>query len=225
MDHLGGAICLNASISLQFHLAPPWILVHSRAVNFRWLPLIVVIALWIVFRVVGSAFSDSLPNFQPLAALFFCSFLFARGWRAFAFPAGLYALTYPIPAMLQGRMDWLAPDVCLVALLAFAATHAMGVLMRPQRFGTLLGGAALAAVVFHLITNGAAWIGSPLYPKSGLGLWQSLWLGPPGSPIPSWVFLKNLLAANLAFTAMLWLSRIPRNAPAVATSHGLTPTH
>jgi len=193
------------------------------AVNSRWLPLLVVASLLILFRVFGSIFSETLPNFQPLAALFFCGFLLAPGWRGFAIPAGIYFLTYPLPAMLQGRLDWLTPGVLGVTLLAFGAMFLLGRALRPERALTLFGGAFAAAILFHLITNGAAWLGSPMYPKSALGLWQSLWAGPVGSPLPSWVFLRNLVAANLIFTAVILVARIPMAIPRVAVTPGLTP--
>jgi len=192
------------------------------AVNSRWLPLVLVAALVIVFRIIGSVYSESMPNFQPLAALFFCGFLLAPGWRGFAWPAGIYFITYPLPAILQGRPDWLAHGVMLVSLLAFGAMFLLGRALRPQRALTMLGGAVAAAVLYHLITNGAAWIGSPLYPKTPLGLWQSLWLGPVGSPIPSWVFLKNLVAANMVFTTILLVARFPMVAPQSDATPGLT---
>jgi len=182
-----------------------------------------VILLLVAFRVLGSVFPESLPNFQPLAVLFFCGFLLAPGWRGFAWPAGIYFLTYPLPALLQGRVDWLAPGVLGVTMLAFGAIFLLGRSLRPERAVTLFGGAVTAALVFHVITNGVAWIGSPLYPKTPLGLWQSLWTGPVGSPVPSWVFLRNLMAANLIFTAMLLLARFPIAIPRVAASSGLTP--
>jgi len=99
----------------------------------------------------------------------------------------------------------------------------LGRALRPERAITLLGGAVAAALVFHLMTNGAAWIASPLYPKSPLGLWQSLWAGPVGSPVPSWVFLRNLMAANLIFTAVLLLARFPLAIPRADITRGLTP--
>jgi hypothetical protein len=191
--------------------------------NFRWLPIILVAALLVAFRVLGSAFPESPPNFQPLAALFFCGFLVAPGWRGFALPAAVYFLTYPLPALLQGRVDWLTPGVFFIALLSFAAMFAMGKALRPQRVATLLGGTVAAALVFHLITNGAAWIGSPLYPKSLEGLWQSLWTGPVGSPVPSWVFLRNMVCANVVFTLVLCVARLPFAMPAKAATPGLTP--
>ncbi len=193
------------------------------AVNSRLLPFVLILALLIVFRVMGSLFPDALPNFQPLAALFFCGCLLAPGWRGFVWPAAIYFLTYPLPALLQGRMDWLSPGVLLVSSLAFGAMFLLGHALRPQRAATLLGGAAVAAVAFHLITNGAAWLGSPLYPKTPLGLWQSLWAGPIGSPIPSWVFLKNLVAANLIFTSALLIARLPLAIPQPESTPGLTP--
>ena len=191
--------------------------------NHRWLPILLIIALLIVFRVVGSVFPDALPNFQPLAALFFCGFLLAPGWRGFAIPAGIYVLTFGLPALFQGRLDWLAPGVLAVTLLAFGAMFFLGHALRPARAVSLLGGAVGAAVVFHLITNGAAWIGNPIYPNTLPGLWQSLWTGPAGSPIPSWVFLRNLVAANLIFTAILLVARIPMALPKSQTTPGLTP--
>jgi hypothetical protein len=193
-------------------------------VNSRWLPLLLAAALLIVFRVIGSVFSETMPNFQPLAALFFCGFLLAPGWRGFAWPAAIYFLTYPLPALLQGRIDWLTPGVMLVSILSFGAMFLLGRKLRPERALPLLGGAVVAALLFHIITNGAAWIGSPLYPKTPLGLWQSLWAGPVGSPIPSWVFLKNLVAANLLFTAVILIARKPFAFPCASATPGLTPS-
>lgn len=192
------------------------------AVNTRWLPIFLVVALLVVFRLIGSVFSETMPNFQPLAALFFCGFLLAPGWRGFAWPAAIYFVTYPLPAMLQGRMDWLTPGVFVVSILAFGSIFMLGRAFRPQRALGLLGGAFAAAVMFHLITNGAAWIGSPMYPKSATGLWQSLWAGPVGSPLPSWVFLRNLVAANLIFTAVLLVARHPFVFSRAAAIPGLT---
>ena len=190
--------------------------------NTRWLPLVFVTTIVIGFRVLGSAFAETLPNFQPLPVLFFCGFLFAPGWRGFAWPAAIYFLTYPVPALLEGRLDWLSPAAAAVSLLSFGLMFSLGHALRPQRIHAMLGGAIAAALLFHLLTNGCAWLASPLYPKSPLGLWQSLWLGPAGSPIPSWAFLKNLLAANVLFTAILIIARLPTAMQSPATP-GLTP--
>ncbi len=182
----------------------------------RYLPLVLILLLLIVFRFIGSAFPETLPNYQPLAALFFCGACMIKGWRGWAIPLGAWLITYPIPAYLEGTTAHLAPEVLLTVAVAFAATYLIGKTLSEKSFGTLLVGSLIAALAFHLITNGIAWIGNPMYPKTLTGLWQSLWAGPLGSPIPSWVFLRNMMAANLLFSAVFLSARIvvPKFSPA-----------
>lgn len=168
----------------------------SRAMH-RYLPLGLIVGLLIAFRILGSVLPESQPNFQPLAALFFCGALLAPGWRGFAIPFGIWAVTYPF-----GRGPVFDLSIFATTLLALVATFFLGKALSKQGLPILLLGSLFAAGVFHLITNGAAWLGDPMYEKSLTGLWQSLWAGPPGSRLPSWVFLRNLAAANLLFTAI-----------------------
>jgi hypothetical protein len=174
----------------------------------RYLPLGLIVGLLIAFRVLGSLLPESQPNFQPLAAVFFCGALLAPGWRGFAIPVGIWAATY-----LFGNGPFVSdPAIFLTTLAAFGTTYFLGKALADRKFPILLAGSVLAAVVFHLITNGAAWLGDPMYQKSLTGLWQSVWTGPPGSSIPSWIFLRNLAAANLLFTAIFASSqlRVPK---------------
>lgn len=188
----------------------------------RLLPTALIVILLVAFRILGSAFPETLPNFQPLAALFFCGALMHAGWRGWVIPLAAWALTYPAPAIIEGDAQHLTAGVILVTALAFAATFYIGKKLSGAGFATLLCGSAAAALAFHIITNGAAWLGSPLYPKSPTGLWQSLWVGPAGSVIPSWVFLRNMTCANLLFTAVFLSARIailqamPAKLPAAA---------
>lgn len=169
----------------------------------RYLPLVLVVGLLIAFRALGSTFPEALPNFQPLAAVFFCGALLAPGWRGFAIPFGVWAITYPLGI---GHVS----DVSMFAstLFAFAAVFFLGRPLTRKGIPTLLLGSVAAALVFHLITNTAAWIGSPLYAKTFTGFWQSQWTGSAASTIPSWVFLRNLAAANLLFTGIFALAQI-----------------
>lgn len=178
----------------------------------RLLPLALILVLLAAFRLVGSAFPETLPNFQPLAALFFCGALIAKDWRGWAIPLAAWLVTYPAPALLEGNASHLSAGVLMVTALAFAATFFIGKSLSGKHAAVLIAGSVAAALAFHVLTNGAAWIGSPMYPKSPLGLWQSLWAGPVGSPIPSWVFLRNMTAANLLFTAIFLSARfaLPR---------------
>lgn len=173
----------------------------------RYLPPVLILLLLIAFRILGSAFPDTLPNFQPLSALFFCGALLAAGSRSWLIPLIAWLITYPVPALISGNTSWMGPETIFGTAIAFAATYLLGNKLRRSGFGTLLIGSAAAALVFHLITNGLAWAASPIYPKSPQGIIQSLWTGPVGSPVPSWLFLRNMLAANLIFTSIFLSAR------------------
>ena len=178
----------------------------------RYLPICLIVGLLIAFRVVGSAFPETLPNFQPLAALFFCGALLAPGWRGFAIPLGVWAVTFPLGVgHTANPMDFATTSLALVA------TFFLGKPLAQRGLPTLLLGSAASAIVFHLITCGGAWITDPLYTKNLEGLFQSVWTGPIGSKIPSWMFLRNLTAANLLFTGIVLVSRLrlPRTTTAI----------
>jgi hypothetical protein len=193
----------------DFGLAAPPKINNSFSVMHRHLPLILIVGLLISFRLLGSVLPESQPNFQPLAALFFCGALLASGWRGFAIPFGIWAVTYPF-----GIGPVSSIPIFLTTLVALAATFMLGKAIADRGFPVLLIGSLAAALVFHLITNGAAWLGDGMYEKSLTGLWQSIWTGPPGSTLPSWVFLRNLAAANFLFTAIFAGSqlRLPKAA-------------
>jgi hypothetical protein len=173
----------------------------------RYLPLALIIGLLIAFRAFGLMMPESLPNFQPLVALFFCGAMLAPGWRGFAIPAGIWAITYPFGI---GPV-WDFPTF-VTTLLALVATYFFGATLARRSIPIVIGGSVIAALAFHLITCTAAWLGDPMYQKTVSGLWQSLWTGPQGSPLPSWIFLRNLVAANVLFTTIFATTqlRLPR---------------
>ena len=186
----------------------------------RLLPLVLFAILIVVFRIIGSAFPETLPNFQPLAAFFFCGAMMSEDRRAWTIPLAAWVVTYPAPAFLQGNLSYLGPEAIVSTALAFTAMFFIGKSMSTKGMPTILAGSIVAALVFHLITNGIAWIGSPLYPKNLNGLVQSLWTGPLNSPVPSWVFLRNMVFANLLFTSVFLYARfaLPRFATAPTPS-------
>ena len=184
----------------------------------RYLPLCFIAGLLIAFRIVGSTFADTLPNFQPLAALFFCGALLAPGWRGFVIPLAIWGVTFPM-----GIGHTSSPALFLTTLLAIVAVFFIGKSLSQRGTPTLLLGSALGALTFHLITCTAAWLGDPMYSKTLFGLYQSVWAGPAGSEIPSWIFLRNLAAANVLFTGLFLLSRmsLPKAGIATATAPAL----
>ena len=184
----------------------------------RHLPLCLSVLLLIAFRVIGAAYPMALPNFQPLAALFFCGALIAPAWRGFALPLGIWILTFPL-----GSGHPQGPSLFLTTLAALTLTYFLGKWLSKKGWTGMLLGSVAATLVFHLITNSAAWLADPRYAKSLVGLWQSLWTGAPGDVLPSWVFLRNLGVANLIFTAahLLAMLRVPHSYPIPAISQAV----
>ena len=107
----------------------------------------------------------------------------------------------------------------MTTLMALGVTFLLGKSLASRSLPMLLTGSVAAALVFHLITNGAAWLGDPMYQKSLGGLWQSVWSGPVGSSLPSWVFLRNLAAANVLFTGIFALAQIRLPKPMASTAN------
>jgi hypothetical protein len=186
----------------------------------RYLPLALFTLLVVVFRCIGSAYPESFPNFQPLAALFFCGALMAKDWRGWAIPIAAWLVTYPVNAIITGNLHFLEPAEFITTAVAFGVVFFFGKSLAPKHIATTLAGAVVAALIFHLITNLAAWIGSPTYAKTFEGAIQSLWTGAPGSPMPSWVFLRNMVGANLIFTVIFLSARfaLPSFSSAPATA-------
>lgn len=63
-------------------------------------------------------------------------------------------------------------------------------------FGGLLG-----ALLFYFVTNTAAWLQNPEYPKTLAGWLQALTTGIPGLP-PTWTFFRNTLLSGGLFTGL-----------------------
>ena len=168
----------------------------------RFLPVALLVGLLVAFRLIGLAFPEAAPNFQPLAAVFFCAALIMGGWRGFLIPLAAWALSYPLAHTLA------EPAVFITTLAAFGLVFLLGSRFAKAGVPSLLLGSLAGALLFHTLTCGAAWLFSPLYAKTAEGLWQSLWAGPVGSEIPSWIFLRNMAAANLLFTGVFALARL-----------------
>lgn len=193
---------------------------NSSAAMNRHLPLILVIALLIAFRALGALLPESLPNFQPLAAVFFCGALLAREWRGFAIPLGVWALTYPLGIGHTGSLS-----VFLTTLASFALVFGLGKWLSTRGTASFLAGSVASALIFHLVTNGVAWAMDPRYVKTLAGLAQSLWLGAPGDLLPSWVFLRNLSAAHLLFTGLFLAARMRLPQVKLSEKEGLAIGH
>jgi hypothetical protein len=169
----------------------------------------VLLVLLVAFRCLGAAFSQELPNFQPLPALMLCSFVFFRGAKAWVLPVAGWLISNPIASMLQGYPPFSAGGGTTLAFLTVLGITALasGPLRKNSSPALLLGSGVISAVLFHLVTNTFIWAVDPTYAKTAEGLWQSLWTGRSFDSMPSWIFLRNLGAANLLFTGTFLLAR------------------
>lgn len=168
-----------------------------------WIAAALLVVLLIGFRVVGAL--GVLPNFSPLPALLLCSLVFFRGARAWLLPLGAWILTDPLVSLVQGYPVVGGHHVGI--LIGLSASVGLGFALR-RHTGTLamLGGSVAAALLFYLLSNTVAFLFDPLYAKTLTGFIQAQWTGPEHLG-PTWPFLRNLVAANLLFTAIFLAAR------------------
>lgn len=173
-----------------------------------WIAGLFLLVLLIAFRVLGAAFTEQLPNFNPLPAVFLCSVIFFRGAKAWMIPLVAWMLSNPLATLIQGYNPLEAPGAEITALLTVIGIGLVALPLRSKATPVTMIGASIAgALLFHFVTGVGAWLTYPLYEKSLSGLYASLWTGPVGAVLPSWVFLRNLAAANVLFTGICLLAR------------------
>jgi hypothetical protein len=145
------------------------------------------------------------PGFTAAYAILFCAGLYLPGrWGWF------------IPLCVLGGSDFLlnafyshgsfsAGKFILAELpvfLAYAGLIALGRAFEGKRpFWMLVGGGLLGAIVFYIVTNTAAWLSDPGYPKSLAGWIQAITVGLPGYP-QTWEFFRNTLMSGGIFTGL-----------------------
>ena len=154
------------------------------------------------FRVLRAGFLPELPNFSPVAAVAFCGGLFLPGVLAWIVPISVLFVSDLALAMLIGYPAFSSAQfvswTCILAVVGIGRLLSKASFSTPRFFSALIG----SGLFFYLVTNTAAWIGNPSYPRGLSGLWMSLTTGLPGFP-PSWMFYRNALVSDLIFGALL----------------------
>jgi hypothetical protein len=160
----------------------------------------------LVLRVLGQhgMLASQVVNLSPL--------------MAFAF-AGAVVFPKPLPwwswvVILLG-VDWISEGSAwwsqanghweiLLAYGCYALAAFWGARMR-GRAGVLdtIGGTLACSVMFFLVTNTLSWWTDPAYAKSSAGWIQALTTGVPGVPIPTLIFFRNSLIADLCGCVVL----------------------
>ena len=146
-----------------------------------------------------------LSNFAPLAAIALCCAAYLPRRYKFALPLVTLFIsdlilnaTYHAPLFdPQILCRYLALTV--IGLIGFA-------LRRRATWKTMLPASLATSVIFYGITNAFSWLTDPGYAKNFAGLVQALTVGlPQYSATPSWMFFRNSLLSDLAFTAVFVL--------------------
>jgi hypothetical protein len=154
------------------------------------------------FRVLRAGFLPELPNFSPVAAVAFCGGLFLPGVLAWIVPISVLFVSDLALAMLLGYPAFSSAQfvswTCILAVVEIGRLLSKASFSTPRFFSALIG----SGLFFYLVTNTAAWIGNPSYPRGFGGLWMSLTTGLPGFP-PSWMFYRNALVSDLVFGVLL----------------------
>lgn len=172
----------------------------------RWLSFVALLALLIVFRLVGAW--QGWMNFSPLPVLFLFSAVCFQGRERWLLPSLAWLITDPFLNLMNGQSLLVWDQLGLV--LGILSTFVLVPWLR-SRFtvSRALVSALVAAVLFYFVTNTISFFSLPAYyPRSFEGFVQAQWTGPVGLG-PTWIFLRNACAANLLFGVIFLLALRP----------------
>jgi hypothetical protein len=161
-----------------------------------WLPALLVVT-FAITRLPGL-----LPeNFSAAYALVFCAGVYFPRKLAWWLPLGVLLATDVLLNLFYYHVAALDPYM-LVNYAAYAALIGLGRCFSPtSSWLSVTGGGLLGALLFYLITNTAAWLQNPQYPKTLAGWIQAMTTGIPGWPPPG-TFLRNTLLSGGLFTGL-----------------------
>ena len=146
-----------------------------------------------------------LSNFAPLAAIALCCAAYLPSRYKFTLPLVTLFIsdlilnaTYHAP-FFDPKILCRYLVLALIGLIGFA-------LRRYASWKTMLPASLATSVIFYGITNAFSWLTDPGYAKNFAGLVQALTVGlPQYGATPSWMFFRNSLLSDLAFTAVFVL--------------------
>ena len=151
------------------------------------------------------------PNFSPVEAVaLFGGAYFANRWAAVWVPLAAMFVSDLALGLVNGGIYWsyfLSAGYLLV-YLCIALSAVLGFGLR-GRVGVLrVGGYSLVgSLLFFIVTNFGAWLGSPMYPQTSAGLAAAY---VAGIPFFQWTMLGTLFYSALLFGSFAWLrSRSP----------------
>lgn len=151
------------------------------------------------------------PNFSPVEAIaLFGGAFFASRALALLVPLLAMLLADAALGLVHGGLyaGWFGSTGFWLVYLCIAASVAMGYGLRGRATaGRVLAYSLAGSVLFFAVTNFGAWLGSPLYPRTGAGLLQAY---VAGIPFFRWTVLGTLAYAALLFGGFgLLRARLP----------------
>ncbi|WP_417602499.1 DUF6580 family putative transport protein [Owenweeksia hongkongensis] len=162
----------------------------------------IIVLITLIVAAIATRFLPHAPNFTAVGATaLFGGVLFRNNLRAFMIPAiALFASDLVLNNLVYGQyyegFQWLTPGFAFI-YGAFFITVLMGRYFTSGFKALPLIGAGLAsAIVFYLLTNFGAWLGSPMYPQTFGGLIQSYVAGLP--------FLLNQVAGTAFYGVIMF---------------------
>ncbi|HEX5663569.1 MAG TPA: DUF6580 family putative transport protein [Xanthomonadaceae bacterium] len=169
---------------------------------------------WVlVAMIVAAAMSRLLPhppNFSPVEAiaLFGGAYFASRAWAVLV-PLTAMLISDVVLAALNGGSysfaNYFASTSFWLVYGCIAVSTALGFGLRGKVGGArVLGYSLLGSVLFFLVTNFGAWLGSTMYPQNGAGLVAAY---AAGIPFFQWTVLGTLFYSALLFGGFALLRR------------------
>ena len=151
------------------------------------------------------------PNFSPIeaVALFGGAYFASRRWALLVPLAAMFASDLALGLANGGiYWDYFASAGYLLVYACIALSTLLGFRLRGKVSGSRVLGYSLAgSVLFFVVTNFGAWLGSPLYPQTPAGLAAAY---VAGIPFFQWTVLGTLAYAALLFGGFALLRhRVP----------------
>jgi hypothetical protein len=148
------------------------------------------------------------PNFSPIeaVALFGGAYFARRHWALLVPLAAMFASDLVLGVLNGGiYWDYFASAGYLLVYVCIALSTVLGFGLRGKVNGrNVLGYSLAGSVLFFVVTNFGAWLGSPAYPQTGAGLLAAY---VAGVPFFQWTVLGTLAYAALLFGGFELLRR------------------
>jgi hypothetical protein len=188
----------------------------TRDRSFLYRALFLVLGC-ICYRLLSSIWPEFLPNISPMIAVALVGPMYLpRAWGWLVGPAALVVTDLAFLSVnyrTEGSMfsGWTA-----ASLVFYTLVGGLGLLLGGNKsLVKIAAGSVVCSITFYLLANTFAWWGNslttitPSYAPTLGGWWQANTVGLPGWQ-PTWTFLRNAMAGDLAFTFALLAAFEPK---------------